>query len=81
MNIIINYKQYQAARGLLYWNQYILCKKVGIAKSTIGDFERSARNLRIKTMQKLVRVFEENGIRFASKRNRIFLEKNHNIIK
>ena len=81
MNIIINYKQYQATRGLLYWNQKDLNQRAEVAKSTIGDFERGARNLRIKTMQKLVRVFEENGIRFASKRNRIFLEKNHNIIK
>ena len=81
MNIIINYKQCKAARALLDWNQDILCEKVGVAKSTIGDFERGVRNLRIETMQKLVRVFEENGIRFASKRNRIFLEKNHNIIK
>jgi len=81
MNIIINYKQCKAARALLDWSQEDLSQRAEVAKATIGDFERGARNLRIKTMQKLVRVFEENGIRFASKRNRIFLEKNHNIIK
>ena len=76
MNIIINYKQCKAARVLLDWNQDILCEKVGVAKSTIGDFERGVRNLRIETMQKLVGVFEENGIRFESEGSRILVELN-----
>jgi len=57
----------------------ILCEKVGVAKSTIGDFERGVRNLRIETMQKLVGVFEENGIRFESEGNRILVEFNPKI--
>ena len=76
MNIIINDKQCKAARALLDWNQDILCEKVGVAKSTIGDFERGVRNLRIETMQKLVGVFEENGIRFESEGDRILVELN-----
>ena len=76
MNIIINYKQCKAAIALLYWNQDILCEKVGVAKSTIGDFERGVRNLRIETMQKLVGVFEENGIRFESEGDKILVELN-----
>jgi DNA-binding XRE family transcriptional regulator len=76
MNIIINYKQCKAARALLDWNQDILCEKVGVAKSTIGDFERGVRNLRIETMQKLVGVFEENGIRFESEGDKILVELN-----
>ncbi len=49
---------------LLDWNQEELCKRAGITKSTIGDFERGDRNLRIETMQKVVGVFEDEGIRF-----------------
>ena len=64
----------QSCRALLDWNQDILCEKVGVAKSTIGDFERGVRNLRIETMQKLVGIFEENGIRFESEGNRILVE-------
>jgi len=74
MNIIISYKQCKAARSLLDWNQDVLCQKVGVAKSTIGDFERGVRNLRIETMQKLVKVFENNGIRFDSDNNKILVE-------
>lgn len=76
MNIIINYKQCKAARMLLDWNQEELCKRAGITKSTIGDFERGARNLRIETMQKVVGVFENEGIRFESEGSRILVELN-----
>jgi len=76
MNIIINYKQCKAARMLLDWNQGELCKRAGITKSTIGDFERGARNLRIETMQKVVGVFENEGIRFESEGSRILVELN-----
>jgi transcriptional regulator with XRE-family HTH domain len=76
MNIIINYKQCKAARMLLDWNQEELCKRAGITKSTIGDFERGARNLRIETMQKVVGVFEDKGIRFEGEGDRIMVELN-----
>ena len=61
---------------LLDWNQEELCKKAGITKSTIGDFERGARNLRIETMQKVVGVFEDEGIRFEGEKGRILVELN-----
>jgi DNA-binding XRE family transcriptional regulator len=76
MNIIINYKQCKAARALLDWSQEDLSQKAEVAKATIGDFERGARNLRIETMQKLVGVFEENGVRFESEGSRILVELN-----
>ena len=76
MNIIINYKQCKAARALLDWSQEDLSQKAEVAKATIGDFERGVRNLRIETMQKLVGVFEENGIRFESEGSRILVELN-----
>lgn len=59
---------------LLDWNQEDLCKRAGITKSTIGDFERGARNLRIETMQKVVGVFEDEGIRFEGEKGRILVE-------
>ena len=74
MNIIINYKQCKAARMLLDWNQEELCKRAGIAKATVGDFERGARNLRIETMQKVVAVLENEGIRFEVEKGRILVE-------
>ena len=74
MNIIINYKQCKAARMLLDWNQEELCKRAGITKSTIGDFERGARNLRMETMQKVVGVFEDEGIRFEGEKGRMLVE-------
>jgi len=68
MNIIINYKQCKAARMHLDWDQEELCKRSGVSKSTICDFERGARNLRIETMQKVVGVFEDEGIRFEGEK-------------
>jgi len=74
MNIIINYKQCKAARALLDWSQEDLSQRAEVAKATIGDFERGARNLRIETMQKVVGIFEENGIRFETEKGRILVE-------
>ena len=76
MNIIINYKQCKAARALLDWSQEDLSQKAEVAKATIGDFERGARNLRIETMQKVVAVLENEGIRFESEGDRILVELN-----
>jgi transcriptional regulator with XRE-family HTH domain len=76
MNIIINYKQCKAARALLDWSQEDLSQKAEVAKATIGDFERGARNLRIETMQKVVTVLENEGIRFEGEGGRILVELN-----
>ena len=74
MNIIINYKQCKAARALLDWSQEDLSQRAEVAKATIGDFERGARNLRIETMQKVVAVLENEGIIFEGEGNRILVE-------
>jgi transcriptional regulator with XRE-family HTH domain len=63
MNIIINYKQCKSARDLLDWSQEELSQRAEVAKATIGDFERGVRNLRIETMQKVVAVLEDEGVR------------------
>ena len=67
MNIIINYKQCKVARALLDWIQKDLSRKADVAKATIGDFERGARNLRIETMQKVVAVLENRGLDLRAK--------------
>ncbi|MDA0902283.1 MAG: helix-turn-helix transcriptional regulator [Proteobacteria bacterium] len=61
----------KVARAFLEWSQEDLCKRAGVAKATIGDFERGARNLRIETMQKVVLVFQNEGIRFEDKDGKI----------
>ncbi len=76
MNIIINYKQCKVARALLDWSQEDLSQRAEVAKATIGDFERGARNLRIETMQKVVTVLENEGIRFEGEVGRILVELN-----
>jgi hypothetical protein len=41
----------------------MFCRRAGITESTIRDFGRGAINLRTETMQKVVGVFEDEGIR------------------
>jgi hypothetical protein len=53
-----------------------LSQRAEVAKATIGDFERGARNLRIETMQKVVAVLENEGVRFESEGSRILVELN-----
>lgn len=64
--IIISYQQCKAARDLLSWKQEDLSKKAGINRATLADFERGIRNLKIDTLEKVVKAFEENGIRFEN---------------
>ena len=45
-------------------------------QGNLGDFERGARNLRIETMQKVVTVLENEGIRFEGEGGRILVELN-----
>ena len=53
-----------------------MSQRAEVAKATIGDFERGARNLRIETMQKVVTVLENEGIRFEGEVGRILVELN-----
>jgi DNA-binding XRE family transcriptional regulator len=76
MDIIINNKQCKADRALLDLSQEDLSQRAEVAKATIGDFERGARNLRIETMQKVGTVLENEGIRFESEGDRILVELN-----
>jgi transcriptional regulator with XRE-family HTH domain len=64
--IIITHQQCKAARDLLGWAQDDLSKKSKITKSTIADFERGVRNLRMGTLETIVDTFEKAGIRFEN---------------
>lgn len=67
--IIITDKQCRAARELLGWKQDDLCKASKITKSTIADFERGVRELRMGTLESIVDAFEKAGIRFENDKN------------
>lgn len=64
--VIITYQQCKAARDLLNWKQDDLCKKAGINKTTLADFERGVRNLKVDTLEKIIDAFEKSGIRFEN---------------
>ncbi|MDB2550645.1 helix-turn-helix transcriptional regulator [Rickettsiales bacterium] len=64
--VIITSEQCKAARDLLKWNQGDLSKNAGINKTTLADFERGVRNLKIDTLEKIINAFEKSGIRFEN---------------
>lgn len=64
--VIISNKQCRAARELLGWKQDDLCKASKITKSTIADFERGVRDLRMGTLENIINAFEKRGVRFEN---------------
>ena len=64
--VIITYQQCKAARDLLSWKQDDLCEKAKINKTTLADFERGVRNLKVDTLEKIINAFEKAGIRFEN---------------
>lgn len=64
--VIITYQQCKAARDLLVWTQDDLSRKAKINKTTLADFERGARNLKVDTLEKIIDAFEKVGIRFEN---------------
>ena len=64
--VIITYQQCKAARDLLNWKQDDLSEKANINKTTLADFERGVRNLKVDTLEKIINAFEKAGIRFEN---------------
>ena len=64
--VIITYRQCKAARDLLGWRQSDLSEKTKINKTTLADFERGLRNLKVENLEKVVNAFEDHGIRFEN---------------
>jgi len=64
--MIINYKQCIAARDLLGWKREDLEKNAKISRSTLADFERGARNLRMESLKRILETFKNAGIVFIN---------------
>ena len=62
--MIINYRQSISARELLGWTRSDLEKKSIISRSTIADFERGVRKLRMDSLEKLLKTYKDAGIVF-----------------
>ncbi|EME68318.1 helix-turn-helix domain-containing protein [Paramagnetospirillum caucaseum] len=62
--IPISPQQSRAARGLLGWSQSDLSDHSHVGQKTIADFERGARIPQFRTLNDIVRSFEQVGIEF-----------------
>ena len=58
--------QCRAARALLNWSQTELAKKAAVAKQTLGDFERGARQPYPRTLEDIRAVLETAGVEFTN---------------
>ncbi len=64
--MLVTYKQFIAARELLGWAREDLEKKAKISRSTLAEFERGNRNLRMDNFEKLLTTFAKAGIKFIN---------------
>jgi transcriptional regulator with XRE-family HTH domain len=64
--VIITYQQCRAARELLGWKQNDLAKKSKISAGTIADFERGVRELRVSTLEKIIKAFKDAKVGFEN---------------
>ena len=58
--------QCRAARALLGWSQQDLERASRVAKKTIADFERGARNPFPRTLDDLIEALEKAGVEFTN---------------
>lgn len=57
-------EQCRAARGLLNWSQPTLAEMLGVARSTIANFERGASDPYPKTLAAIRATLEAAGVVF-----------------
>jgi transcriptional regulator with XRE-family HTH domain len=62
--VTISREQCRAARGLLNWSQPDLAKVLGVARSTIANFERGASNPHAKNLAAIRAALETAGVVF-----------------
>lgn len=60
--MIITKEQCRAARALLNWSQPKLAEELGVATSTIANFERGARTPYRKTLAAMRSILEAAGV-------------------
>lgn len=58
--------QCRAARALLNWSQTVLAQKAAVAKQTLADFERGARQPYPRTLADIRAALEAEGIEFTN---------------
>ena len=61
---MITERQIRAARGLLGWDAADLAEKTGLTRATLSNIENSLVQARAGTIEKIMRVFSENGVEF-----------------
>lgn len=61
---VLSAAQCRAARALLNWSQKQLCEEVGIARTTLAEFEQGHRVPGRRTLLRITKTFEDHGIRF-----------------
>lgn len=78
-------RQIRAARGLLGWDAADLADKTGLTRATLSNIENSLVQARAGTLEKIMRVFTDNGVEFLGdhgvelKNDRIVTLKGENI--
>jgi transcriptional regulator with XRE-family HTH domain len=58
--------QCRAARALLDWSQSELAEKAAVAKQTLGEFERGAREPYPRTLADIRAALEGAGVEFTN---------------
>lgn len=58
--------QCRAARALLNWSQTVLAQKAAVAKQTLADFERGARQPYPRTLADIRAALEAEGVEFTN---------------
>lgn len=82
---MITERQIRAARGLLGWDAADLAEKTGLTRATLSNIENSLVQARAGSIEKIMRVFSENGVEFLGdygvelKNDRIVTLKGENI--
>ncbi|MDD3183478.1 MAG: helix-turn-helix transcriptional regulator [Alphaproteobacteria bacterium] len=61
---MITERQIRAARGLLGWDAADLAEKAKLTRATLSNIENNLVQARSGSLEKIVRVFSENGIEF-----------------
>ena len=61
---MITQRQIRAARALLGWDAAVLAAKAGLTRATVSNIENDLVQAREGTLEKIMRVFDENGIEF-----------------
>lgn len=73
--------QIRAARALKGWSQTDLAERTGLAVPTIANIEISKQEPGVKTIDKIVRAFDVNGIEFIGDRGVQCKEQNTQVFK